>query len=214
MIAMKPWMLVPVRSFAKGKRRLVGCIDDARRRELNRAFLDHVLDQAAAWPGLAATVVVSPCREVLAHARARGARVLRQPALPHLDEAASETLNAALCLARTQLLRMQPRDLMIVSSDLPRLTTADLRRLHDAGRGGRVVIATDHAGTGTNGLYLPRGAAPHFAFCFGADSARRHAHAARQVAREVAQVAIPRIAFDIDTPADLAALHTPQAASA
>jgi len=213
MIPMKPWLLVPVRSFAGGKRRLAACMDAAQRRELNRAFLDHVLGQAAAWPGLAATVVVSPCREVLAHARACGARVLRQPALPHLDEAASETLNAALTIARAHL-PMHARDLMIVSSDLPRLTTADLQRLRKGGHRGRVVIATDRAGTGTNALYLPYEAAQQFSFCFGEDSARRHERAAREIGRDVARVAIPRLAFDIDTPADLAALKTPESASA
>lgn len=211
---MRPWLLVPVRSFAQGKRRLAGCMDTDQRRELNRTFLDHVLHQAAAWPGLTTTVVVSPCSEVLDHARARGARVLRQPALPQLDEATSETLNAALAMARTHLCRLRSRPLMVVPSDLPHLTARDLQQLQEAGRDGRVVVATDLHGSGTNGLYLPRAVAAHFPFCFGTDSARRHAQAARWIGREAAQLALPRLAFDIDTPSDLAALHAPQAAFA
>ncbi|MBP7565339.1 MAG: 2-phospho-L-lactate guanylyltransferase [Burkholderiaceae bacterium] len=211
-----PWLLVPVRSLAQGKRRLAGRLDARERAALNTQFLDHLLAQAAHWPGLEHTVVVSPCTDVLARARAAGARALRQPALPHLDEASSQALNAALTIARQTLRRWGARSLLVASCDLPGLRARDLRALADCGRCGpgapRVALATDRAGRGTNALYLPAGTA--LPFCFGAHSARRHADAARQRGLALARADIAGLAFDIDTPDDLALWLQPEQACA
>lgn len=200
-----PWLLIPVRSLSDGKRRLAARLDAPARRALNEQFLDHLLEEATFWPELAQTVVVSPCEEVLRRARTAGARALRQPELPRLDEISSETLNAALELARRELQRWGTKELMVVSSDLPWMGSADLESLADCSRDvegrRRVVIATDRAGHGTNALYLPCGAS--LPFRFGLDSARHHGNAARVMGFPVARVVIPGLAFDVDTPADL-----------
>jgi len=215
-----PWLLVPVRSLAQGKRRLAGRLDADERAALNAQFLDHLLAEAAVWPGLDRTVVVSPCPEALRRARAAGARALRQPALPRLDEGSSQTLNAALALARRTLRQWGAHSLLVASCDLPALRSRDLRRLVDCGGSphsasrARVVLASDRAGRGTNALYLPAAMAAALPFCFGADSARRHAEAARRLGLPFARVDIPGLAFDIDTPHDLATWLQPAQACA
>jgi 2-phospho-L-lactate/phosphoenolpyruvate guanylyltransferase len=202
----RPWLLVPVRSFASGKRRLAPVLDAASRHAHGMAMLDHVLAQAAVWPGLDRTVVLSPCTEVLCHARAAGARALRQPALPRLEEASSAALNAALSHARRELAHWGRAPLLVVSSDLPWLQSTDLQHMARCSRQGRrVVVAADHAGQGTNALFLPTGAA--LPFRFGQDSLRRHGAAARALGRPVARVDIAGLAFDVDTPADLQRLQ-------
>jgi len=200
-----PWLVVPMRSFSRGKRRLEGVLDRVARCRLNEEFLAQLLREAAVWPGLGHTVVVSPCEVVLRTARAMGVFALRQPDLSHLDEASSATLNASLEFARRELQDRRFSDLFVVSSDLPFANVADFRRAVAAGgvgSDGQVVIVMDRAKEGTNALFVPRNA--RLPFCFGLHSAQRHADAAQ--VRKIAwtQIILPGLALDVDTPADLA----------
>lgn len=203
-MSLPPLLLIPSRSFETGKRRLAAHLDPVSRRALIRELLDKLVHEAAQWPGLENTVVLSPCREVLAHARAAGAVALSQPPFDHLGEADSHTLNAALSLACEQLQRPARGDLLVVSADLPWVSAQDLRDLAAFSREGPgprpVVVATDLAGTGTNALVLPQGV--ELPFCFGPDSARRHERAAASD-QPVRCVRLPGLAFDLDTPEDL-----------
>jgi 2-phospho-L-lactate guanylyltransferase len=202
-----PLLLIPVRSFETGKRRLSAELGPLARRALISALLDNLLRQAAVWPGLEHTVVLSPCAEVRAHARSAGARVLSQPPLDHLDEALSHTLNAALTLACAQLRRPEQGDLMIVASDLPCVTVDDLRdlaaRSRSAAGHAKTVIATDLAGTGTNALFLPAGNT--LAFRYGPDSAGRHVQSAIAAGQASVCATLAGLAFDLDTPDDIKA---------
>ena len=69
---------------------------------------------------------------------------------------------------------------------------------------GRVTVIPDRHGTGTNGLLL----APADAIgpAFGEDSAERHRDRAGRAGYEVATEALPSLALDLDTPADLTAI--------
>ena len=67
---------------------------------------------------------------------------------------------------------------------------------------GGVAIAPDRAGTGTNGLALrPPDAIP---MRFGVGSLAAHVAEAEAAAVPIAEVHRPGLAFDLDTPADLA----------
>ncbi|NML32875.1 2-phospho-L-lactate guanylyltransferase [Paraburkholderia antibiotica] len=213
MVNETPWLLIPMRSFAQGKSRLADFLDAQERVALNTLLLDHMLAVADHWPGLDRTVVVSPCPEVLEASRRTGARVLRQPCLRGLNERSSETLNMALSIARRSVWDWGARDLIISSCDLPAVCSEDFRRLRDYGQGrGKsisAVLASNREGRGTNALYLPaaQGSSSfsfrQFPFCFGEESARRHAEAANRLGLPFTRVAIPGLAFDIDTPDDL-----------
>ncbi|HYG44535.1 MAG TPA: 2-phospho-L-lactate guanylyltransferase [Bordetella sp.] len=200
-----PCVIIPVRSLPDGKRRLSGCLNAVQRHRLGRQFLLHMLAITRHWPGSGRTCVVSACPEALQLARRRGALWLRQPL--H-EEAASDDreagLNAAVAYAVAQLRRHGPRDVMIVSSDLPMATTADLVELCDLSWHGpqapRVVVAANSTGTGTNALYLPGHAT--LAFAYGADSCRRHAASACRQGLPVHTAHIVNLARDIDTQHD------------
>lgn len=197
MNAPRPWLVIPVRSLTDGKQRLAPVLDAARRRALNEAFLHHVLQQAAAWPGLAQTLVVSPCDDALALARQAGARTLHQ----HPVDGGH---NAALVQA-AQALRAEDakRGLMVVSSDLPTLRANDLQTLAEVPH--HCVIATDRAHCGSNALFLPAGAP--LLFRFGVDSRRLHYAAFVQAGWPVRCIEVDGLAFDVDTPEDLALVH-------
>ncbi len=207
----RPWLVVPVRSLGDGKRRLAPVLDGRARRQLNRRFLLHVLEQAAIWPSLGRTVVVSACSEVLTLARRTGAGVLREPDFGSASAPCGNALNAALSFARASLCGGDSSrgDFMVIPCDLPSLSHLDLRKLAAMGEVDesgekRAVLAPDRAGTGTNGLFLPAGSA--FEFHFGANSAVRHRAYARKAGLSIALLRTPGLAFDVDTPADLALL--------
>jgi 2-phospho-L-lactate guanylyltransferase len=97
-----------------------------------------------------------------------------------------------------------------VMSDLPRLGALDVERLLVALRDADVAIAPDRPQLGTNALAL-RLPAP-LATCFGnADSFARHLAAAETRALRAAVIHARGLAFDLDRPADLAALVSLQA---
>jgi 2-phospho-L-lactate guanylyltransferase (CobY/MobA/RfbA family) len=65
-----------------------------------------------------------------------------------------------------------------------------------------VAIAPDRAGSGTNGLALTP--PDVIAFRFGIGSCAAHLGAAREAGVPAVEVHRPGLAFDLDTPADLA----------
>ena len=198
----RPWLLVPVRSFCDGKRRLAGALGSHERLRLNQQFFTHVLQEASQWPGLDRTMVVSPSNDVLQAAQACGVRTLQQDMVFAQECEPDEQLNRGLEQGRQALLEHGAHALLIVSCDLPLLKSDELCRLSQMGSERRVIIATDRVGTGTNALYLPARAT--MPFCFGVDSARRHVRASAQIGWRAKRVQIDGLSFDIDTPADYA----------
>ena len=93
--------------------------------------------------------------------------------------------------------------LVVLHGDLPNLAADDVAALIDAAAGGpAVAIAPDRLGTGTNGLALrPPGV---IGFRFGAGSFAAHRAEAQTAGVDPAVVVRPGLAFDLDTPEDLA----------
>ena len=97
----------------------------------------------------------------------------------------------------------QASALLIVLGDLPLLTPADVAEMVALAAPRTVVLAPDRHGTGSNALLLaPPGLLP---FRFGPHSAARHAAAATRRGLALRRYVATGTAFDIDTPADLAA---------
>ena len=141
-------------------------------------------------------VVISPSRPLGEIVEASNARLAVQRGMG---------LNEGLDQARSEALLDGVDTLVVLHGDLPNLRPEDVLTLLDAlpanGAPG-VAIAPDRAGTGTNGLALrPPGV---INFRFGAGSFA--AHAAEVERAGVPLVAVNRagLAFDLDTPADLA----------
>ncbi len=188
-------MVVPMRGLAAGKSRLASVMGSTQRTRLNTQWLDRVLDAFAAVQGHAGQcLVVSPSQDALAHARKRG--------LCALSEAGGGDLNGAVEHACAHAQGLGATRILILAADLPLASELALRRLVVETPTEAVALVADKHGQGTNGILLPANAARGFSF--GEGSLSRHQ---TRFEREGLVVLIWRdeaLAFDIDTPDDLA----------
>lgn len=176
--------VLPIKTFARAKSRLGG------NPELAESMANDVLRALADVRCLAGVLVVT--RE----ARVQAADVV-------YDEAEAGHSSAAL-LGIEEALRRGARRVLLVPGDCPLLDATEIEALLDfAGPG--VTIVPDRHGSGTNALLLdpPDAMEPSF----GPGSCARHAALARAAGVPVAIRDVPSLAFDVDTPADLAALR-------
>jgi 2-phospho-L-lactate guanylyltransferase len=194
---MSIWLVVPVKSLRDGKSRLAPSLEPAERRAFVEWLLVRTLEQAAQFPGLERTLLVSACEETRACASARGARVL--------EERAPCGLNSALRQAQLALSELGATRMLMVSGDLPLLETQDLRELAAASSTDIIALAPDRTRQGTNGLCLDARAC--FDFSFGPDSFARHLDCVRRLNLQCALVDRRGLAFDVDVPDHLAELR-------
>lgn len=185
-------IIVPHRGLAAAKTRLAPVLDDAEREALAGRLLDRVL--RIAHQACADVVVITPSAALEQLASAAGARLVVQRGMG---------LNAGLEQARGEALAHGVATLAVLHGDLPNLDAADISAMLEAiPATGGVTIAPDRAGTGTNALALsPPDAIP---FRFGAGSFAAHRAEAEAAGVQLVEVHRPGLAFDLDTPADLA----------
>jgi len=185
-------IIVPHRGLEAAKTRLAAVLDDAERVELARKLLARVL--SVVREACSDVVVITPAASLGPIVAAAGARLIVQRGMG---------LNRGLDQARDEALADGIETLCILHGDLPNLTVDDVRALIAAvPEPSGVAIAPDRAGSGTNGLAMrPLGA---IGFAFGAGSFAAHRSAAEAAGLPVAIVERPGLAFDLDTPADLA----------
>lgn len=185
-------IIVPHRGLAAAKTRLAPVLDDTERQALAKRLLERVL--AVSREACGDVVVISPSEALGPLVVAAGARLVHQLGMG---------LNAGLEQARGEALADRIDTLLVLHGDLPNLSTADIAALLAAVPGaGGVAIAPDRAGGGTNGLALrPPDAIP---FRFGIGSLAAHRAAAEAAGVEMVEVHRSGLAFDLDTPADLA----------
>ena len=187
-------IIVPHRGLEAAKTRLATSLAPEERMLLASQLLQRVLKTSRqVAPDV---VVISPSRALAEIVEPSGARLLVQRGLG---------LNEGLEQARFDALVDDLEMLIILHGDLPNLQPEDITTLFEAlpeGDEAAVTIAPDRAGTGTNGLVLrPPGV---IRFRFGVGSFAAHVD---EVARAgVPLVAVNRagLAFDLDTPEDLA----------
>jgi 2-phospho-L-lactate guanylyltransferase len=185
-------IIVPHRGLAAAKTRLAPVLDDGEREALARRLLEQVL--RTAHEACSDVVVITPSEALEPLVVAAGARLVVQRGLG---------LNAGLEQARREAILEGVTTLLVLHGDLPNLTTDDVAALLDAlPKAGGVAIAPDRAGTGTNGLAMRPPDA--IALRFGVGSLAAHVAAAEEAGVALAEVHRPGLAFDLDTPADLA----------
>ena len=193
------WAVVPVKPLALAKQRLVPLLSAGERSALAEAMLRDVLAALAGHPQLGGILVVSSDPFAQALARAAGAVVL--------DDGPAAGLLPALRRAARTLSDAGRQSMLVLPADLPGLTGGDLAQLvqaHGRHRGARgaTLVAASHDG-GTNALACsPPDALP---LCYGPDSFRQHVLAARALGLGPRLLSLPRLARDIDCPADLRA---------
>jgi 2-phospho-L-lactate guanylyltransferase len=187
--------VVPVKRLGYALGRLSGVLDRAERRVLQSAMLGDVLAALAGSPRLGEIVVVTSDQRARAVAESIGARTVA-------DHDPPEGINAAVSLGLDVL---DAHSALVVVSDLPLITTADVDHLVGAApEGDAVVLARSQDGTGTNAMLItPPGA---FTPNLGPGSLALHVAQAAAMGVSAEVVYHPGIGLDVDTPDDLAEL--------
>lgn len=193
------WAVVPVKPFACAKRRLASVLSDEARAALSREFLRQTLSVLAQAAAVARTVVVSHDSAALALAAEWGAT--------GLAENGAQGLNAALTAAARAARKGGAEAVLVLPTDLPLLTAADVATLASQEQGeAALVVAPDRREQGTNALLVrPPDAVP---FAFGEGSFARHQALAEHAGLTVRVCRLRRVALDVDLPEDLALLHS------
>jgi 2-phospho-L-lactate guanylyltransferase len=186
-------IIVPHRGLEAAKTRLATSLTPDERRALARRLLVRVLEVVRQVCD--DVVVISPSRELAAVVEPTGARLVVQRGMG---------LNEGLEQARFDALVEDVETLAVLHGDLPNLQPDDVSALLAAlpADGPGVAIAPDRGGTGTNGLVLrPPGV---IGFRFGAGSFVAHLDEVERARVPLVAVNRAGLAFDLDTPADLA----------
>ncbi len=176
---------IPIKPFGVAKARLEPVLDPGERSKLGRAVAAHTAEIAAEAGG--EVFVVTSDHGVEHWAKQRGLGVIREdPRYGHgLDGAAA----TAARYAEEVGMRWA-----IVHADLPVATVEDLAAVLTVAAE-QPTLVPSHDG-GTNVL---ASAPPGFRFSYGAASFHRHLRAVP----EAVVITNPRLALDLDTPADL-----------
>jgi 2-phospho-L-lactate guanylyltransferase len=187
-------IIVPHRGLEAAKTRLATSLSPDERMFLASQLLQRVLKVAREVSD--DVVVISPSRSLREIVEPSGARLVVQRGMG---------LNEGLDQARFDAVVDDIHTLVVLHGDLPNLQASDIETLLGAvpadGSPG-VAIAPDRAGTGTNGLVLrPPGV---IQFRFGPGSFARHLEEVERSGVPLVAVNRAGLAFDLDTPQDLA----------
>jgi 2-phospho-L-lactate guanylyltransferase len=188
------WVVVLIKDFSTAKSRLSPAMRPEQRRALAVMTATRALDAARA---VAQTLAVCGSEEAAHVARSRGAQVVVESSPGGQNPAARRGLD--------DVVRRGAAAALLLSSDLPLVDAAGLRRLLAAtDADGPLVIAAPAVGRqGTNALYLrPPG---DFELHFGEASLPRFAAEAHQRGRTFVVHDDPSLALDLDEPGDVAA---------
>lgn len=187
--------VVPVKRLGYALGRLARTLDRPERRVLQSAMLGDVLAALAGSTRLGEIVVVTSDARARAVAESVGARTVP-------DHDPPQGINAAVTLG---IQALDARSALVVVSDLPLITAADIDHLVGAAPDGdAAVLARSEDGTGTNAMLItpPDALMPRL----GPDSLVHHLAQASALGVTAEVVYHPGIALDVDTPEDLAEL--------
>ncbi len=179
-------VLIPVKAFHEAKLRLAPALSPQRRAELARAMATRVVRSAGSLP----VAVVCDDTEVARWARDLGALVVWEP---------GRGLNGAVQCGVARMADLGVSAVVVAAGDLP--LAEDLgwvTRFHG------VTIVPDRHHDGTNVICVPPDSG--FAFSYGPGSFARHLAEARRLRLAVRVVHSSPLAWDVDVPADLAAM--------
>ncbi len=185
-------IIVPHRGLAAAKTRLAPVLDPGERVALARELLERVL--RVAREAVDDVVVITPSEALARVVEPLGAVVVVQRGMG---------LNTGLEQARRAAVEDGIRLLGVLHGDLPNLRADDVAALLAAAPQPRgLAIAPDRTGTGTNGLAMRP--VDVIGFAFGEGSFAAHHAAADAAGIPVVVVDRSGLAFDLDTPSDLA----------
>jgi 2-phospho-L-lactate guanylyltransferase len=191
---MTPALVVPIKAPSRAKRRLDGVLSDVERWRLARTMAADVLEVVS---GLRDLVRLAVCDdpELIALAGRFGVETV-------LDQAPAGQ-SAAVRLGFSAAAERGRAPLATIPGDVPGIRADDVRALFETHPEAEVLLAPDRDGVGTNGLRVA--SADALALHFGEDSLRLHRAEAERAGLRFEVISLPRLACDLDRPADLAA---------
>ncbi len=192
--------VVPAKSLAGAKSRLLRHLPRASVERLCLAMLCDVIEALRRVPGLARVAVVTPDETVAASARGAGAEVLLRP---------EPGLNTAVEAAAAAFAPGADDGVLVVLGDVAGAAPAEIERLLAALSGRGVALAASRDGGTSALLRIPRDV---IAAGFGPDSARIHRERAAQAGVVCVELALSSLAIDVDEPEDLVALRSSDSA--
>lgn len=193
---MNLWTILPVKSLHQTKSRLSGVLSPDERADLTLWLLARTLHLLSAVPQLNQTAVITQDPIVAERVMAAGCRWLPEPP--------GSGLNGAVMAGVTVAGQGRASHCLILPSDLPLLTAAELAELvtqvETAVSQPTLLLCSDRHEQGTNALVIPTGV--EFQFWYGRDSFHRHQQEAGRRGLACQIVELPGIQFDLDTEQD------------
>ena len=188
--------LLPVKDPENAKQRLSPLLDANARRQLFVAMLEDVLEALAGAASIAEILVVTRHRDARALAERYGASILGEAL--NLGQTSAVTLGARSLSARGAA------GMIAVPADIPLVRSEDIDAVlaaHPPAPSITIAPARDDLGSNAVACSPPE----VLPFRFGENSFHPHLARARALGIEPGVVRRPRLALDIDTPADLRA---------
>lgn len=188
------YILIPVKDLTRAKQRLSSLMTQAERTQLAWAMLENTFAAAARVRNADRVAVVTLYPPAIALAEKYGMELILET--EQISESASVDFGSLEARERgaSSVLRL-PIDLPLIEAD-------DIETILD--RDAAVVIVPSRDGTGTNAIL--RRPPDLFPSHFGTGSLAKHLNEARSLGAHCEVVHLPRIALDIDEPADLTEL--------
>jgi 2-phospho-L-lactate guanylyltransferase len=183
--------VLPVKPIAEAKTRLGPLFDAPARSEIARALLEDALALCVS-AGFLEWWVISRDPDVLALARRQGLNAIEERGTG-LNEAITQAVGVVTGAGATSM--------TVIPADVPLAWAGDLQDLLDTGATSDTVVVPAAGGGGTNALYLepPDLIAPRF----GPASLQAYLSATEDAGLRCSLLALPRLALDIDTVADV-----------
>jgi 2-phospho-L-lactate guanylyltransferase len=193
------WALVPLKRLDRAKRRLARALPEEER---GRLVLAMVTDVLAALDG-----VRDIERILLVSSEPEAGSLLARGNFDVFYSAQSEGMNRELEQAAAYAASREAQRVLIVHGDLPYLTAQAIAKFLAGAPPDGMRAAACKLGTGTNILLAP--VPLRIPLVFGRHSLRRFRQLAEDAAQELDVVREPRLAADVDDPADFERLCAP-----
>lgn len=193
------WALVPFKRLDRAKRRLAPALPEEERGRLVLAMVEDVLAALDAVRDIERILLVSSEPEA--------GNLLARGDFDVFYSAQSEGMNRELEQAAAHASSLGAQRALIVHGDLPYLTATAIRKFLAAAPVDGMQAAACKLGTGTNILLTP--VPLRVPLVFGRHSLRRFRQLAEGAGQQLAIVRDPRLAEDIDDPADFERLCAP-----
>jgi 2-phospho-L-lactate guanylyltransferase len=201
---MKATVILPIKRFAHAKTRVVETIGPPGRAAVLRAMLADVLVALDRSREVERVVLVTGegRAEKIAMERAKRSKT----SLEVLQELADHGHSEAATLGIVRAKALGATCTALLPGDCPLIDPTELDIALSSFAEATVGVASDHHGTGTNGLFLspPDAIGP----AFGPGSCERHLDRAKRAGYEAKLLDIPSLALDLDTPDDLSSLSS------